>query len=104
MMCIEIINSYVKPPLMERNVFVSFLIRKTRIHTNQHESRAYTRLLFPLIAGSRGTLLPSQSARAVLFYPLTTRPSRLRGRERPCGSSAISGAKLPPLEVAIHVD
>ncbi|MBE6506375.1 MAG: hypothetical protein E7Z72_00405 [Methanocorpusculum parvum] len=31
---------------------------------HQNESRAYTRLLFRLIAGSRGTLTPSQSARA----------------------------------------
>ena len=38
--------------------------RGTRIHANQHESRAYSRLLFRLIAGSRGTLAPSQSARA----------------------------------------
>ena len=36
----------------------------TRIHTNQHESRAYTRLLFRLIAGSRGTLMPSHALRA----------------------------------------
>ena len=38
--------------------------RGTRIHANQHESRAYSRLLIRLIAGSRGTLAPSQSARA----------------------------------------
>ena len=38
--------------------------RGTRIHANQHESRAYSRLLFRLIAGSRGTLAPSQAARA----------------------------------------
>jgi len=41
--------------------------RGTRIHANRHESRAYTRLLFRLIAGSRGTLTPSQSARAKMF-------------------------------------
>ena len=40
------------------------LTHETRIHTNRNESRAYTRLLFRLIAGSRGTLTPSQSARA----------------------------------------
>ena len=40
------------------------LIHETRIHTNQNESRAYSRLLFPLIAENRGTLAPSQSARA----------------------------------------
>jgi hypothetical protein len=64
------------------------IIYGTRIHTNQHESRAYTRLLFRLIAGSRGTLSPSQSARA--FWAYFYRPSRLRGRKHPCAGSAIS--------------
>ena len=46
------------------------LTRETRIRTNQNESRAYTRLLSPLIAGSRGTLAPPQSARADGGYTL----------------------------------
>ena len=37
---------------------------RTRIHANQNESRAHTRLLFRLITGNHGTLMPSQSARA----------------------------------------
>ena len=49
---------------MRKNVCAFIRNNQTRIHTNQKESRAYTRLLFRLIAGSRGTLTPSQSARA----------------------------------------
>ena len=44
------------------------LTHETRIHTNRNESRAYTRLLFRLIAGSRGTLAPSQSARFFVLF------------------------------------
>ena len=53
------------------------LTRETRIHTNRNESRAYTRLLFRLIAGSRGTLAPSQSAQAffILFLHLSPEPT-----------------------------
>ena len=70
--------------------------RGTRIHANQHESRAYSRLLFRLIAGSRGTLAhrrPSACSTLGRFAPSllavgsgkkirdsTKRPSRLRGR------------------------
>ena len=35
----------------------------TRIHANQNKSHAYSRLLSPLIAGSRGTLAPSHVLR-----------------------------------------
>ena len=53
------------------------LTHETRIHTNRNESRAYTRLLFRLIARSRGTLAPSQSAQAffILFLHLSPEPT-----------------------------
>ena len=76
-------------PHFSNDIFpISVLNHGTRIHTNQDESRAYTRLMSPLIAVSRGTLMPSQSARA--FWAYFYRPSRLRGRKHPCAGSAIS--------------
>ena len=50
--------------LINDGLGVTVLTHETRIHTNRNESCAYTRLLFWIIAGSRGTLAPSQSARA----------------------------------------
>ena len=78
----------------------------------------YTWLLFLLIAGNRGTLMISHALCACFWIESAAlaphsllghflayfSPSRMRGRKRPCGSSAISRDNLPHLEVAIRVD